>query len=65
MVLPETKPDAKLARSERKDLIIELYKPGVDRTLLRENLKLTPTERVLELVAAQQFAIGCMKASRR
>ncbi len=28
------------------DLIIELYKKDVDRTLLRQNLKLTPSQRV-------------------
>ncbi len=28
------------------DLIIQLYKKDVDRTLLRENLKLTPAQRV-------------------
>ena len=27
------------------DLVIEAYKADVDRTLLRENLKLTPQER--------------------
>jgi len=27
------------------DLVIEAYKAGVDRTLLRENLKLTPQQR--------------------
>ena len=40
--------------------IIELYKREVDRTLLRENLKLTPDQRVRELVAllaaAEEFA---------
>ncbi len=28
------------------DAIIEIYKKDVDRTLLRENLKLTPSQRV-------------------
>lgn len=32
------------------DLIIEEYKKGVDMTLIRENLKLTPTERSEKLV---------------
>lgn len=31
------------------DKIIELYKKDVDVTLLKENLKLTPTERVQRL----------------
>ena len=31
------------------DAIIELYKKDVDRTLLRENLKLTPEQRLVKL----------------
>ena len=31
------------------DPVIEAYKKGVDRTLLRENLKLTPEERLHKL----------------
>jgi hypothetical protein len=34
------------------DPVVEVYKRDVDRTLLRENLKLTPAER---LVALQQL----------
>jgi hypothetical protein len=33
-----------------KDPVIEEYKKDVDRTLLRENLKLTPDERLRKLV---------------
>jgi len=33
------------------DPVIEAYKRDVDRTLLRENLKLTPDERLRKLVA--------------
>ena len=32
------------------DPLLEAYKKGVDRTLLRENLKLTPAERAEQLV---------------
>ena len=35
---------------------IEAYKRDVDRTLLRENLKLTPAERVDRMIAALRFA---------
>ena len=35
---------------------IDAYKDGIDRTLLRENLKLTPTERVERMIAALRFA---------
>jgi hypothetical protein len=33
------------------DPLIEAFKKDVDRTLLRENLKLTPDERVRKLAA--------------
>ena len=33
------------------DPVIEAYKKDVDRTLLRENLKLTPDERLRKLQA--------------
>lgn len=35
---------------------IDAYKAGVDRTILRENLKLTPHERVERMIAALRFA---------
>jgi hypothetical protein len=38
------------------DDIIELYKKDVDRTLIRQNLKLTPTQRLEQLEDAQRFA---------
>lgn len=37
------------------DDIIDLYKKDIDRTLIRENLKLTPEERLLRLQEAQRF----------
>lgn len=49
------------------DPIIEAYKKDVDRTLLRENLKLTPDERLARLEAlladAEEFR-RAMKASK-
>ena len=36
--------------------VIEAYKEGVDRTLLRENLKLTTGERVEKMIAVLRFA---------
>ena len=38
------------------DPVTELYKKGVDRTLLRENLRRTPEERLKALQALQRFA---------
>ena len=35
---------------------IEAYKRDVDRTLLRENLKLTTEQRVKKMIAALRFA---------
>jgi len=44
--------------------IIELYMRDVDRTLLRENLKLTPTERIEKLMAMQRFVEELQRAGR-
>lgn len=38
------------------DPVIEAYKKDVDRTLLRENLKLTPEERLQKLLDLQALA---------
>lgn len=38
------------------DPVIEFYKKDIDRTLLRENLKLTVTERFQKHAALQKFA---------
>lgn len=35
---------------------VEAYKPGIDRTILRENLRLTPTQRVEKMIAALRLA---------
>jgi hypothetical protein len=42
---------------------IEAYKKDVDRTLLRENLRLSPAERVRKMMAALRFA-EAVRASR-
>jgi hypothetical protein len=46
------------------DEIIELYMRDVDRTLLRENLKLTPTQRFEQLMEMQRFAEELQRAGR-
>lgn len=38
------------------DPVIEAYKKDVDRTLIRENLKLTPHQRLENLIKLQHFA---------
>jgi len=51
------------------DPVVEAFKRDVDRTLLRENLKLTPEERVLELMAllraAEEFQRAGVEARER
>jgi hypothetical protein len=47
------------------DPVIEAYKKDVDRTLIRENLKRTPDERIRQLVALQRFALELRRAGRR
>lgn len=44
--------------------MIEAYKKDVDRTLLRENLKLTPEQRVLQLMALLKAADELRRAGR-
>lgn len=46
------------------DDVIDMYKRDVDRTLLRENLKLTPTERLRNLQEMQRFAEELQRAGK-
>lgn len=46
------------------DLLVEAYKPGIDRTLLVENLRRTPEERLRNLMALQRFAEELRRAAR-
>ncbi len=47
------------------DPVIEAYKKDIDRTLIRENLKLTPEGRLLQLMKLQEFAEELQAAGRR
>jgi hypothetical protein len=47
------------------DPIIELYKKDVDRTLIRENLRLSVQERFENLMKLQQFAEELRRAGRK
>jgi hypothetical protein len=58
-------PGLRDAPSFEPDPVIEAYKRDIDRTLLRQNLKLTPDERLRELVRLQNFAEEVRKAGRR
>ncbi len=46
------------------DPVIEAYKKDVDRTLIRENLKLSVDERFDCLMALQRFAEELRRAGR-
>ena len=47
-----------------RDPVIEAYKKDVDRTLIRENLKLTVEQRLDNLVALQKFAEELRRAPK-
>jgi hypothetical protein len=46
------------------DPVIEAYKKDVDRTLIRENLKLTVEERLIQLAKLQEFAEELRRSGR-
>jgi hypothetical protein len=46
------------------DPVIEVYKQDLDRSLLRENLKLTVEQRFLKLRQLQRFAAELRRAAR-
>jgi hypothetical protein len=46
------------------DPVIDAYKAGIDRTLIRENLRLSPDERVRRLQQLQEFAAELRRAGK-
>jgi hypothetical protein len=46
------------------DPVVEAYKRDVDRTLLRDALRLTPEERLVELQRLVEFAEELRRAGR-
>lgn len=48
-----------------RDPVIEAYKKDIDRTLLRENLKLTVEERLVQLQKLAEFADAFRGSARR
>jgi hypothetical protein len=48
-----------------RDPVVEAYMRDVDRTLLRENLKLTPAQRLDKLVNFSEFAAELRAAGER
>jgi len=57
--------DEEITERSSIDDIIELYKRDVDRTLLRENLKLTVEQRFEQLMNMQRFVEEARRASLR
>jgi hypothetical protein len=53
-------PEAK----ECKDPVVEVYKSGIDVTLIRENLRRSVDERFVELMRLQRFAEELQKARK-
>ena len=47
-----------------RDPVVEAYKKDIDRTLIRENLKLTVEERFLKAMALARFAEELRRAGR-
>lgn len=47
------------------DPVIEAYKQGIDRSLLRANLRLSPAERLRRLEELLQFAQKLQEAGKR
>jgi hypothetical protein len=47
------------------DPVVKFYMRDVDRSLLRENLKLTPAQRLEKLVRFVSFASTLKRAGRR
>jgi len=56
---------AELPPADYCDPVLEAYKKDVDRTLLRENLKLTVEERVIQFERFCEFATELREAGRR
>lgn len=52
------------ADSSTVDPLIEAYKKDVDRASIRENLRRTPEQRILNLQSLQRFAAELRRAGR-
>ncbi len=62
---PSKDREAFLRRPIEPDPVIEAYKQHIDRTLIRENLKLTPEQRLIKAMELQRFADELRAAGRR
>ncbi len=57
-------PDAPPLSAAEVDRLVEELKKDVDRTLIRENLKLTVEERLQNLMSHQRFVDELQRAGR-
>jgi hypothetical protein len=55
---------AKEPMSGTADPVVDAYKSGIDRTLIRENLRRSPEERLRALQQLQVFAQELRKAGK-
>ncbi|HKO55254.1 MAG TPA: hypothetical protein VJ276_05205 [Thermoanaerobaculia bacterium] len=55
---------AKEPMSGTADPVVDAYKAGIDRTLIRENLRRSPEERLRALQQLQAFAEELRKAGK-
>lgn len=55
---------AALLEPPTKDPVVESYKKGIDRTLIRENLKLSVEDRFRKATALARFADEMRRAGR-
>ena len=46
------------------DPVVAAYLPGIDRTLLQKNLRLSVEERFLQLMELQRFAAELRRSTR-
>ena len=60
---PGGQPSMRAAELE-PDPVVEAYKRDIDRTLLRQNLRRSVTERVANLMALQRLAVEARRAGR-
>ena len=57
--------DEQLKSRIHSDPVIEAYKKHIDRTLIRENLRLTVDQRFEQLMELQRFAEELQEAGRK
>lgn len=53
------------SENDSMDAVIAAYKKDIDRTLLRENLKLTPEERLLKFDQFMDFLAEVQRAGKQ